>query len=58
MPEGTKVISAEAYEYSAWTITGKVSVVLPDGTPKKYFLKVCYSHFSMAFPVLAGPYVR
>jgi len=39
MPDGTKVISAEAYGYSAWTITGRVSAVLPDGTPKRYFLK-------------------
>lgn len=42
MPEGTKVVSAEAHGYSAWTITGQVSVILPDGTPKKYFLKVCH----------------
>jgi protein-ribulosamine 3-kinase len=40
MPKGTKVLSAESYGNSAWTITGRVSVLLPDGTPKRYFLKV------------------
>ena len=40
MPKGTKVVSAEACGYSAWTITGRISAVLPDGTSKRYFLKV------------------
>lgn len=40
MPTGTKVVSAEPYGYSAWTITARISVILPDGRPKKYFLKV------------------
>lgn len=40
MPEGTKVISAEAFGYPAWTITVRVTAILPDGTPKKYYLKV------------------
>lgn len=40
MPQGTKVVSAEAYGYSAWTITGKITTILPDETTKKYFLKV------------------
>ena len=40
MPKGTKVISAEAYGYSAWTITGNIATSLPDGTTKRYFLKV------------------
>ena len=39
MPEGTKVIAAEAYGYLAWTITGKVSALSPDGTFKKSFIK-------------------
>ena len=34
------MISAEAYGYSAWTITGRITTVLPDGTSKRYFLKV------------------
>ena len=57
MPEGTKVISAEAYGYSAWTITGRVSAISPDGTPKKYFLKVCNPQTSNLFLILAGPFV-
>lgn len=40
MPKGTKVGSAETSGISAWTKTAKVSVVLPDGSPKRYFLKV------------------
>ena len=40
MPVGTKVVSAESCGISAWTRTAKVSVVLSDGSPKNYFLKV------------------
>jgi hypothetical protein len=40
MPGRTNVITAESCGISAWTKTAKVSVVLPDGSPKRYFLKV------------------
>ena len=40
MPNGTTIISAESHGVSAWTKTAKVSVILPDGSPKRYFLKV------------------
>lgn len=40
LPRGTKVVSADSCGVSAWTTTAKVSVILPDGSPKKYFLKV------------------
>ena len=40
MPRGTKVVSAESSGISAWTKTAKVCVVLLDGSPKRYFLKV------------------
>jgi hypothetical protein len=40
MPKGTKVVSAEPAGNSAWTTTGKITVTLPDGTSKGYFLKV------------------
>ncbi|KAM0810217.1 putative protein-ribulosamine 3-kinase [Seiridium cardinale] len=39
MPKRTKVITAESWGLSAWTKTAKVSVLAPDGRPKKYFLK-------------------
>ncbi|KAI1480224.1 Fructosamine kinase-domain-containing protein [Daldinia eschscholtzii] len=39
MPSGTRIISAESSGISAWTKTAKVSVMLPDGSPKSYFLK-------------------
>lgn len=40
MPSGTTIVSAESCGVSAWTKTAKVSVILPDGSPKRYFLKV------------------
>lgn len=39
MPKGTKVIASESSGISAWTRTAKVSVILPDGTATRYFLK-------------------
>jgi len=36
---GTKVLSADRYGSSAWTITARINVELPNGTPKRYFLK-------------------
>ena len=38
-PDGTKVLSADRYGSSAWTVTVRISTELPDGTPKRYFLK-------------------
>ena len=38
-PEGAKVISADSYGSSAWTVTARIHVELPDGTSKRYFLK-------------------
>jgi hypothetical protein len=40
MPSGTKIVSSEFCGVSAWTKTAKVSIILPDGNPKRYFLKV------------------
>ncbi|KIW96275.1 uncharacterized protein Z519_03343 [Cladophialophora bantiana CBS 173.52] len=39
MLPGTKVVSAEAYGTSNWAKTAKLSVVLPDGKRKRFFLK-------------------
>lgn len=39
MPTGTKILSAESSGISALTKTAKVSVILPDGTPSRFFLK-------------------
>ena len=39
LPTGSKVLSANRYAISAWTITGRVNVELLDGTPMQYFLK-------------------
>ncbi|KAG8169541.1 hypothetical protein KVR01_000286 [Diaporthe batatas] len=39
MPRGTKVIASESSGISAWTKTAKVSVILPDGSATRYFLK-------------------
>ncbi|RVX74456.1 hypothetical protein B0A52_01582 [Exophiala mesophila] len=42
MPPGTKIISAEPSGVSAWTKTAKISVTLPDGKTKKYFLELAF----------------
>jgi protein-ribulosamine 3-kinase len=39
LPRNSRVLSAEVYGTSAWTTTARVSTLLPDGTPKSYFLK-------------------
>ena len=39
-PRGTKIMTADSCGISAWTKTAKVSVILPNGSPKRYFLKV------------------
>ncbi|KAK8034517.1 hypothetical protein PG993_009512 [Apiospora rasikravindrae] len=39
LPEGTRVVSAESCGISAWTKTAKVSAILRNGNPKRYFLK-------------------
>jgi fructosamine-3-kinase len=38
-PEGTKFLSAVRYGTSAWTITARLSIELPDGSKKQYFIK-------------------
>ncbi|KAL4902255.1 hypothetical protein BDW74DRAFT_169716 [Aspergillus multicolor] len=38
-PPGSKLISAESFGTSAWTATSRLSIQLPDGAPKLYFLK-------------------
>lgn len=40
MPAGAKIVSAESCGISAWTKTAKVSAILPDGSLKRYFVKV------------------
>ncbi|KAL8827721.1 MAG: hypothetical protein Q9170_006898 [Blastenia crenularia] len=39
LPKGTIIVSAESHGTSSWTKTAKLSVILPVGSPKKYFLK-------------------
>jgi protein-ribulosamine 3-kinase len=38
-PKGTKILSANRFGTSAWTITARLKVQLPDGTESRYFLK-------------------
>ena len=38
-PNGTKVLSASRSGTSAWTITARINVELPDGVHTRYFLK-------------------
>ncbi|TAQ85529.1 hypothetical protein B7494_g6129 [Chlorociboria aeruginascens] len=55
MPKGTKVISSERCGPSPWTRPMRVSVLLPDGTPKQYFLKIMDGDQGEAFTL--GEYV-
>ena len=38
-PKGSEILSANRYGTSAWTITARLSVQLPDGSQEQYFLK-------------------
>jgi hypothetical protein len=49
MTSGRKVVSAEYYGVSASATAAKVSVILPDGNPKRYFLKVRL-HVTLNYP--------
>ncbi|KAK7710210.1 hypothetical protein SLS64_005794 [Diaporthe eres] len=50
-PPGTVVLSAESYGSSAWTQTGCITVELPDGDIKKYFMKpLGWGKFNVGFP--------
>lgn len=40
LPQGTTFLSVENFGTSAWTVTGRVMAMEPDGTEKPYFLKV------------------
>ncbi|KAI3538104.1 hypothetical protein CSPX01_09681 [Colletotrichum filicis] len=42
LPIGSKIVTAESYGDSVWTQTGRMTVELPDGDVKQYFLKVSY----------------
>ncbi|KAL9593092.1 MAG: hypothetical protein Q9219_007678 [cf. Caloplaca sp. 3 TL-2023] len=39
LPRDTKVLSANRFGTSAWTITARIDVELPDGAQARYFLK-------------------
>lgn len=39
LPKETTISSAESCRTSSWTKTAKLSVILPGGSPKRYFLK-------------------
>ncbi|KAK4691701.1 hypothetical protein P7C71_g5355, partial [Lecanoromycetidae sp. Uapishka_2] len=38
-PNGSKILSANRFGTSAWTITARITVELPDGVHARYFLK-------------------
>jgi len=39
LPPGTKIVTADRYNSSLWTVTARISTILADGTPKLFFLK-------------------
>ncbi|KAI4261124.1 MAG: hypothetical protein L6R42_003670 [Xanthoria sp. 1 TBL-2021] len=40
-PMDEAVVEVENFGTSAWTITGRIMAIEPDGTENAYFLKVC-----------------
>ncbi|KAH8820666.1 Fructosamine kinase-domain-containing protein [Xylogone sp. PMI_703] len=38
-PKGARILSANRFGTSAWTVTARIAVALPDGAEKQYFLK-------------------
>ncbi|KAJ4405277.1 hypothetical protein N0V82_010349 [Gnomoniopsis sp. IMI 355080] len=38
-PEGTRILMASRYATSAWTVTARLHLEMPDGTDEEYFLK-------------------
>ncbi|PTB37377.1 hypothetical protein M441DRAFT_40114 [Trichoderma asperellum CBS 433.97] len=38
-PDGTTVLSADSFGTSAWTVTARLHLKLPDGSEERYFLK-------------------
>lgn len=47
LPEGCKVISTEKHGVSFWAQTGRIDVLLPDGTPQSFFIKVLSKELGM-----------
>ncbi|KAK3634804.1 hypothetical protein LTR56_015085 [Elasticomyces elasticus] len=39
LPQATKILSAQRYGTSAWTVTARIKARLPDGSETRYFLK-------------------
>jgi protein-ribulosamine 3-kinase len=39
LPEGARIVSADRHGTSAWTVTARLLVELPDGENQRYFLK-------------------
>jgi protein-ribulosamine 3-kinase len=47
LPEGCKVISTESHGVSFWAQTGRIDVLLHDGTPQSFFIKVVSKELGM-----------
>ncbi|MCJ1477256.1 hypothetical protein MMC13_005927 [Lambiella insularis] len=39
LPPGLKIVSADSYGSSAWSVTARINAVCPDGSPARFFLK-------------------
>jgi protein-ribulosamine 3-kinase len=39
LPNGSRVLSANRFGTSAWTVTARLNVALPEGKQARYFLK-------------------
>ncbi|KAI6756695.1 hypothetical protein HG530_011293 [Fusarium avenaceum] len=59
LPEGCKVVSIENHGVSFWAKTGRINILLNDGTPQSYFIKVISKELGMKFiprPIACGTY--
>ncbi|KAH6950643.1 Fructosamine kinase-domain-containing protein [Fusarium avenaceum] len=48
LPEGCKVVSIENHGVSFWAKTGRINILLNDGTPQSYFIKVISKELGMS----------
>ncbi|KAJ5953998.1 hypothetical protein N7501_008277 [Penicillium viridicatum] len=47
LPEGCKVTSTENHGVSFWAQTGRIDVLLRDGTPQSFFIKAISKELGM-----------
>ena len=56
LPLGTKVLAANTFGFSAWTVTARIDTADPNGQTKAYFLKVLSKAFLIKVDLAYGRY--